>query len=103
MQGIRFGDQTSSRSLSGHCKAADLLGNLSVSCGSSSDRAVLRYRFTVASNAGPVDWHVHFAYRSSHVTTQAARSGTKVVVTVRSTGVARFDVSKVVIGYYTTD
>jgi hypothetical protein len=62
---------------------------------------VLQYRFTVAKDAGPVDCHVHFAYRTSHVTAQTTRSGHKVVVTVRSTGAARFDVSRVVIGYYT--
>lgn len=101
VQAVRLGVHTSSRSLSTHCNAVDWSGSLAVGCRSSADQVVLTYRFALEKDAGPVDWHVHFAYRTAHVSAQASRSGTRFTVTVRSAGVARFDVSRVVIGYYT--
>jgi hypothetical protein len=95
---IRHGS-AATRTLTRGCTASGH-DELTIRCSSSSDSALLRYRFVVPTNAGPVYWHVHFGWFTRRVQIQKTSSGKVVTISVRAAGVVRFQVDLVVIGYY---
>jgi hypothetical protein len=95
---IRHGS-AATRTLTRGCTASGR-DALTIRCSLRSDTALLRYHFVVPADAGPIDWHVHFGFSTPGVHVDKTRSGRDVTISVRGTGVVRFQVQLVVIGYY---